>query len=695
MREQGIPKDWSAGSSEKETSSFPKSSSPGNPGSQSPETNSGTGQPPQQSISPISLKKLRSLPHSTSKKLKSALKETLFDYEDHEHPHSKSRKWSKNWLIWAALGGLVSGGLGFIAVAMLLKLPAAPNCPAIFWPMASASVRLHCAQVAANKQTVDNLLEAIALVKALPENHPLRQDINRFLAEWSQAILDLGDDAFQAGKLQEAITIARKIPQDVPAYHLVDQRIARWQLIWSEAEKIYQSAEAQLPGKHWHQAFLNAVRLLNVGNEYWATTKYEELKDRIEIARADANKLAKAENLAQTGKVANLVAAIKLIESIATNSYFYQDAQEVIPEYGQQMFDLAQAALEQRDADEAITIANQIPESTKLQDQVKDFVIIAEASQSAWIGSIPSLEAAIAIAQRMPQDRPLYNKAQELITRWQLEIEDVAHLDRARDLAQAGTVADLTAAIAEAQLINDTNPRASQAQQEITRWRGRVESIEDRPILDRAEDLAIFEDATSLQAAINEANQINRGRALYREAQSKIWTWTRKIQSIQDQPYLDQARLIASSGNLTGAIAAAQRIRPGRALASEAQAAINDWRGQIQARLNWQEARQVALQGTPAALSQAIRVAQRVPRTSPLRVDVNMAIAQWSQQMLNTALSRGESDIPGGLAIARQIPRGTDAYQAAQKQIAVWEKFLKPVEPIAPSPTPQTSPTQF
>jgi len=61
----------------------------------------------------------------------------------------------------------------------------------------------------------------------------------------------------------------------------------------------------------------------------------------------------------------------------------------------------------------------------------------------------------------------------------------------------------------------------------------------------------------------------------------KISNWTAKIQRIEDQPYLDQARLLASNGNLPAAIAAAQQISSGRALSNEAQAAINDWESQL------------------------------------------------------------------------------------------------------------------
>jgi hypothetical protein len=376
-----------------EDTSHPKSPVSEIPGSQQPQDSGATtGRVPQQSIT-------AALPMATSSKHNSVPENTLFPRESLEPqpqnsgdkrvtPNPKWRKWSRNWVLWTALGGLISGSMGFIAVAMLLKLPSSPNCPAIFWPMASASVRLHCAQVAANKQTVDDLLEAIALVKALPNNHPLREEINRFLEQWSLDILNLGENAFQAGKLESAISIARKIPQDV-ADQSVEKQIERWRSLWAEAEAIYQAAEAQLPGQRWHQAFMNAVRLLNVGNEYWATTKYEELKNRIETAREDASKLAKAQELGKTGRVANLLAAIKLAESIGSNSYIYQDAQDAIPEFGQKMLDLAQAALDRRDASEAIEIAEQIPESTKLQSEAKDFLTLAEAWQSAWIGSIP------------------------------------------------------------------------------------------------------------------------------------------------------------------------------------------------------------------------------------------------------------------------------------------------------------------
>lgn len=660
MREPGLPENWSRGIARGDRPGLPNAAN----------SSAGSQLPSNSSSEPSELS-----PHPALRRRKnnSSLPPNITP--------GKLPKWLTNWVLWWGVAGLISSGVGVVAISMLLKLPAAPNCPAIFWPLATATVRMHCADVAANKQTVKDLLEAISLVQALPKNHPLRAEINKSLQQWTTDILDIGDRSFQAGKLPEAIAIAKKVPQNIPVYQVVQQRIASWESTWKKAEDTYNQAEAQLPQRNWHDAFMAAVRLLNVGNDYWATTKYEELNRLIETAKEDANSLDKAVALGDRGGINNLLEAIKIAQDIETSSYSYKDAQALIPKLGTEMLVLAQEALERKDAEEAISIANQIPASTNLQLEAKDLVTIAEAWRSAWLDNVPGLEGAIAIAQKVGQDRPLYNKAQELIARWQLEIEDVAHLQRARELAKGGTVGDLTAAIAQAEVVPDNNPRAVEAKEEVDRWRTKVETIEDRPYLNRAEELALIEDIGSLQAAINEASQINKGRALYSEARRKIRSWRQQIEQIEDRPLLDEARSLASTGNLPMAIRTAEQIKAGRSLSREAQSAINDWEGQINARVNWLESRQIAVQGTPDSLAKAIRVANRIPNSSPLRYEANSAIAEWSNRILSIAQERGQSDIPGAIAIAKLVPLGTEAYPGAQDQIATWQRFLNPPKP--------------
>ncbi|MBD2276789.1 chromosome segregation ATPase [Aphanizomenon flos-aquae] len=638
--------------------------------------------------------------HSQSMKQKKKQDGDVLAINDNSEPTfnlnvliEKMPRWTKNWVVWAAVLTLIPGSMGFLALSILFKLPTAPNCPQIFWPLASASVRLHCAQLAASKQTINDLLQAITLVKQLPENHPLRGEINRLLEEWSRDILRLADESFQAGNLEEAIATARKIPTDVKVSELVEEQIQKWQTIWSKAEGIYQEAEKELRQRHWQSAFMLTARLLRVNNKYWSSTKYDQLNNIIVTAREDGDKLYKAENLANNRNLDSLLKAIKLAETIKPDSYLYQKAQELISGFARKMLKLAQAKMKERNADQALEIARQIPPIPELQAEVDDFMVLGEAQRSAFIGTTAGLETAISQAQQIDASRDIYNEAQQLIARWQLEIQDVSRLEKARNLASQGTVNDLTAAISEVQLIPGNNPRAKEARQEIGRWRGQVESIEDRPYLDRAEQIAINEDVISLQTAIAELNQIRSGRALYPEAKKKIRLWTAKIERIQDQPYLDQARALADSGNLTTAISEAQKIASsGRALSSEAQSSIDTWQDQIRAKESWQKAKQVAVTGTPEALVQAIQLANRVSSRNTLRLDVNIAIDQWSQQLLQMARSQSEVDVAKAIDTANLIPRGSSAYTDAQEQIRTWQQFMIPKS--APSPSVESTPEE-
>ncbi|MEO0966945.1 MAG: chromosome segregation ATPase [Cyanobacteria bacterium J06639_18] len=624
--------------------------------------------------------------------LEKAVSNDISTASKHKSKVKKIPGFLKSWVLWAVLLTFVPGTIAFMAMSMLLKLPSAPNCPSIFWPLASASVRIHCAQIAASKNTVNDLLQAISLVKHLPQNHPLRSEVETSLKLWSQEILELADESFQEGKIEQAIATARRIPDDMPAYKLVENKIADWRSTWSDANDIYKNTEDHLREARWQQAFMSAAKLLRLNNRYWTTIKYDELNNIITKSREDGTKLAQAEDAAKGKSVDKILQAIETAQAIEKDSYIYKKAQEVIPKFGRRILELAEAKIEQKDADEAIYIAQKIPEIPDLQTEVEDFIALADARRSAWTGSVSGLELAISQAQQIDSSRSNYQEAQQLISRWQLEIEDVGRLEKARTLALQGTLVDLNAAIAEAQLIPTSNPRSREARREINNWRSRVQTIEDRPYLDRADQLAILQDINSLQAAIAEASQIRRGRALYPEARRKVRKWESKVQRIQDQPYLDRARAVARNGNLTEAINIAQQIGRGRALSGEAQRYIVGWRREIQARDNWQQAKAIAQRGTANSLSQAIRIARRIPRTSFLRTDANPAIEQWSRQILDIARFQGNSDIVRAIETARLVPRGTAAYYSARDQIRRWQRLLNP-EPEVTQPETQEVPT--
>lgn len=578
---------------------------------------------------------------------------------------------------------------GALATAFIFQLPGLPNCPAVFWPLASASMRFECARIAASKQTADDLLEAIALVDGLPPDHAMRAEADRMIELWSQEVLKLAEELFQKGKLQDAIGAARKIPAKVTAYRLVEERVNRWQTIWAKAEGIYHKVEAALRKRDWREAFHTATRLLDIDNRFWQTTQYDDLNRRINTARDEGNKLYKAENLADAGGLENILAAMKLAEEIPQGSYVYDLAQQKIQGFGRKLIELAQASLDRRNLQEALEIVNKIPKNASLEQQIKDFTVLANAQSQTWQDTVIGLEEAITQAQRLRPDRPLYKKAQQMITRWQYEIEGLAQLERARAMAQGNTVDSLMMAISTASQVSTSNPRWDEAQKQIQQWRSQAETIQDQPLLDQADQYASAGDLNSLQAAIAQASQISSGRSLYSQAQSRIRQWTNQIETAQDQPYLDQAQAYASAGNIRAAITTAAQIRPGRALYDMAQKDVAQWQSQIQAeetrvktqlaegqaQQTLQEARQLASPGNPTALANAVRMVSQISNAGAVQTEVNTAINEWSWQLLTIAKEQAAGlNVSGAIAIAQTIPSRAEAYKEAQSQIEVWKK---------------------
>lgn len=307
-------------------------------------------------------------------------------------------------------------------------------------PDISDSTRLYCAQVIADRRTANDLLEAIQLANAISYEHPLRSDGDRLIKRWSERVLELAETTFQDGKLNEAIALLEKIPVGTPVYDSVPPRVQEWQATWQEAETIYEDAQTALQDDKPTVALAEARKLLRVPNQYWRTTRFQELAIEIQASRESKKKTA-SQNKAPKAAIAS----------------------------------------------EQLTTEN-------------------------------------------------------LLSNWEKEqaAEAGAHLAKAKQLATGGDVNSLREAISAAELVFSGTPQYPQAQQAIAQWTRQIETIEDRPYLDRATKLASKGDLASLQAAISEANNIYFGRALYQEAQSKIDQWTEQARQIHDQQYSQQ-----------------------------------------------------------------------------------------------------------------------------------------------------------
>jgi hypothetical protein len=585
---------------------------------------------------------------------------------------------------------VVFGGVGFLATWQLLNMQKSPNCPKIFWPIASASLRLYCAQLSADSRTVPGLLEAIALVEALPEDHPLRSQVNQQVEEWARDILNLAEKDYQAGNLEQAIAKARQIPNNMAVAAIIEERIAKWQGTWTEGNDILSKLEENLRASNWNQSFRLAVDLLNLNNEYWATVKYNEAIAKITVAREDSSKLDNAFNLFARGGLDNWFKVIEEARKIQASSYAYQEAQKLIGKTEDKLKEYAERLIEQKQWQALRDLANESPEDLKIKADITDWSVLSTAALDAETGTVDGLEAGILGLEQIDPSRPLHQTALAMKERWQLQVQDVKILSEARDLAQAGTIEQYSAAIAKAGEVPRNNPLWSQAQQEIGSWNRQIQVIEDRPILERAQEIALPSDINSLSSAIIQARAIGKNRALYRDAQREIRGWQVRIERMEDQPILDQAQALANLKDYSTAIETANQIPPSRALSSEVSQNIRRWRRELRSRQNLQQANQLAATGTPEGLTRAIALVTNISTQTDAGVQRTELLERWSYQLLSLATDQANNGrYLEAIRLAESVSRESTAYSSARSQMQGWRNIL---QPPAPPPIVESTP---
>jgi hypothetical protein len=568
------------------------------------------------------------------------------------------RRW---WLTSFVLVGcgMASGTLG---VFLLLRQPPKPQCSQVFWPFASGSLRLYCAQEGAQKRTLEDLFQAISLVDGLSQDHPLRPLINRWVEIWSKQALDLAEEEFDRGNLDRAIYFAEKIPAQTTAHALVEQRIRTWKTVWAKGDGIFKRAEAALKSENWRGAFAIMVGLLAVDNRYWSSTQYEALNQRIIVAQKDETQLVQAQRLLEAGGLDNLTKALSLVQSLSEGSIFQKSIRTTVAKISRALVTLAEQALNRRDLDGALNALQQIPREVSFRKEVEDWTEIAQAMSNTWSETVEGYESAIAQLKKLGPDRPLYDKVQEYILKWSADISYVRVLEAAHAQAASGSVEDLSTAIEQARQVPSDSAQWKEAQKAIGEWSTSLSNQQDQPILNRADDISAAGDPASLHAAIQQAQQISAGSPLYADAQQRIRDWQSQLGIGASRPNVLPAQPKQ----------AAQKEEPASSDSSNNSGNSSNPTEQASDSL-LQEAKTLAQKDTPTALASAIETANQIPARSPLRSEAQQVINDWGNQMLALAARQATIDPNEAIAIAQQIPSFCTAYDEAQKQILVWQ----------------------
>jgi len=501
----------------------------------------------------------------------------------------KPRSGAWRWLLMSLLICCSLGSVATLAFLWLTSLPPRTNCDEIS-ALSPDIDRLSCAQEAARSGEVSDLTTGLKLVESWTPEHPLHNEAQRWMEEWSKSVLIIARQKMAASDLEGAIELANRVPKSSPAYADAQAAITKWQDNWRVDQAIYARAEDALKQQDWQSVSQRILELSESPYSYWNTEKMNELSQRVLTEKKAQQTLAQSKQLAQFGTPQDLKAAIDRAKQMDTTTYTWSEAQPVLKQWGNTLLTIGFQHWREKRLLEAIDLAETVAVIPDLAPEAQNLLKLSQARQLAvasdtrWKATpkhVWNLMEATAAVRQIPAESRFYAQAQESLKSWDAQLQDTTQLQYAQMMADLGQRDLVQVAINQAEGVSANRPRRLQAQTLIAHWQNEVERLEDRPYLLVAQQMAEPGTIPALKSAIAEAGKVPMGRVLRGEAQGLIYEWTQQIQAIEDRPFLTMARIQADQGNLAEAIRAAATIQPGRALYYEAQAAIGDWQAEL------------------------------------------------------------------------------------------------------------------
>jgi ribosomal 50S subunit-associated protein YjgA (DUF615 family) len=330
---------------------------------------------------------------------------------------------------------------------------------------------------------------------------------------------------------------------------------------------------------HWRLWIASSV-LLPGSAVLWASTQLLWLPDLPNcwvISWSDASSATRlycAQELGNRQEPEDLRQAIRLLNGMDMEDPQRPEADRLIQQLSETTLRLAESAYQEGDLNAAITIAQKIPKGIWTYR-------LANRNVLHWKATWAKAESIYQKAEKQIDKRQWYTVltlARELLrldnrywettkypelmrslqfakesTEWQVSTTDVAtlkrenvkeaidqvqhkqtaasksHLQKAQALAQSRDPEAIRTGIDEARSVLYGTPHYEEAQALIATLQTQAETLENRPHLDRATDLARKGDPESLQAAIDEANQITWGSPLYEQANEHIEEWRDRL----------------------------------------------------------------------------------------------------------------------------------------------------------------------
>jgi hypothetical protein len=452
--------------------------------------------------------------------------------------------------------------------------------------------QLLCAQQSAKSGDLPKILAGLELLGSWPPEHPLYQEAQRLIAEWSDPVLTAAQERIARSDLQGAIALAQRIPKTSPSYKQAQADMAEWKQDWQKGEAIATQARQAMQAQNWVLANEKIALLKGFTQDHWRFDRVNALSQLLLAEQRGRQILAQARTVSQGAQAPQLGAAIALLSQINPQTYAWVDAQNPLKQWSETLLAQGLQFWQQGQLNAAMERVLPVLKDRNRAQTAQELLWLSRASQHALASSttlkptLPqlwNLSAAIATVQLIPAESRYRVEAQKLLQNWQAQFQDLSLLQLAWGIGEIPHPLPKQIALWQTAQVTPDRPRRAQAQTLQSYWQVEIRRLQDLPYLALARQSAAKGTIAALNQAIAQAQLITPNRPSRKEAQTLIASWTQQIQAIADRPILQQAWAFANQGNLQGAIQVASGIAPGRSLYGEAQAAIGDWQASIRA----------------------------------------------------------------------------------------------------------------
>jgi hypothetical protein len=567
--------------------------------------------------------------------------------------------WSAFWAVLAAM----VGGTGITSYLLLIAVPPTPSCQGIL-PISTDSERLYCAQVGADTKEIPKLRSAVDLVKGWTDRHPLYRESQRLLKSWSEDLMRIGRKQVDEGKIEQAIATVKIVPTTSPAYDRAQELLFKWSGQAVDSSNIDAKFEQSMKTAEWNQAFGILQTVQRMRGTYWNGYKYDKMASKLAQERDAWDKLQEAkdtlaekegDSYAERAKRIELavkaagkkdrdkivetplpqnpepiVKAMKLANLIDPTTYVYKEGQILRSKWSKHLVQLSISDYKAQKFDEAIAIAQKVPQDVSIYREAQDWVKLNQAHVHAGKRHLLAMLDAITQVKKISKTSSIYTLARSQQSNWQGMLKQQTQLQWARSIGGIQQPATLALAIQTAKQVPAQSEAGQTIQSEIADWNRQIETVDNRVILAKArQTVSKGESLANLKAAVRLAGKITSDRPMGEEITAYVADWNEKIQTIEDRPILESAIAVARTGNLAQAVEIASRIAPGRSLYQNAQAEIRYWQIELQEiadRRTLDRAISIYRQGK---ISMAIDLAATIGRRSPIYNDARSYVSDW------------------------------------------------------------------